>query len=123
MFKPPAAFIKQLSETGLSRRRAVQEIHDLSLYYLDLTPLKILANEEIPFVVSGRLNGRLTVSAVDVEHVLDSIAPRRRSLVGDFVVLVLGGELGELPARLKARLKSNRIAILDGRDIGAMEEM
>jgi hypothetical protein len=122
MVKPPAAFIKRLSENGLPRRRSVQEIDDLALYYLDLTPLKLLASAETPFVVAGRLSGRPAVGAPEIEGVLESMAPRRTSLVGDFVVLVIGGQLGELPPRLRSRLKNSRIAILDGRDIDAIEE-
>lgn len=116
-FQPPSAFVKFLADTGLRRGRGVETAGDFEVHYLDLTSLKLMAGRYVPFVIPKRLSGHKVVTSEEIETVLDSMLDELRSIDADFSVLVVGGRVAPVSQSLRAKLRSEMVALLDGRTI------
>jgi conflict system STAND superfamily ATPase len=123
IFKPPAAFVTHLVDNGFPRHRKVEDRKDFSVHYLDLSVLRILAGPFTPFVVLNTLPARQTLSAEDLDVAVDGLLNVRATLLGEFVVLLVGSVVEPLPARLRTRLHNHGVAILDCCDFLEIESL
>jgi len=119
-FQPPGAFLKFLADSGLKRHRPVDERGGFEVHYLDFTSLKLMAGHFVPFAIPKRLSGRKNLSSEEIETVIGELQTDLHDVDADFTVLVVGGRVAQLSDDLKKRLKSEQIAVLDGRIIEAI---
>jgi hypothetical protein len=119
-YRPPAAFLKFLIDSGLDRRRPVEELTDHAIYWLDLTPLRIMAGAFTPFVVPTALSGHERVEAQQIEAVADQFHAAHKGHEGYFAVIVFGGRMEPIPDSLKRKLRLQQIVPIDNQDINAI---
>jgi hypothetical protein len=122
-YRPPAAFVRHLADNGFPRHRPVEQRQSFSIHYLDLSSLRILAGPFTPFVVLNTLPASPTIDAAQLDLAVDELEQIRPSLHGEFVVFLVGSRVGPLSSRLLMRIQRQRIAILDGADVDAIEAL
>ena len=127
-YEPPGAFVRFLERQGLglSSPRAPTRQDDLTIYWLDLTPLKVQASHMTPLVELRALSGEAhaTVTGEEVLAFVDRLKRLRtdRPIGGEsrgYLVLVLGGALYQVPRQLQDVLKVHQIAVIDRKTIEA----
>ena len=123
VYRPPAAFVRHLVDNGFARHRPVEQRHSFSLHYLDLSSLRILAGHFTPFVVLNTLPATPALDPSHLDAAVEELLVLRSSLLGEFVVFLVGSRVEPLPARLLTRLHRHGVALLDGSDFEAIEAL